>query len=124
MAYCVGDVTKEADVIQSVSFTRVNEIATHLHVPSCSNSLFDSVTEASGRVDLVFCNAGISPPSVPIAELSLADWQATIDTNLTGAEQMLLVFLMTTRDNRLKLMVHSPRCYQLRSCAPEKPFGG
>jgi 3-oxoacyl-[acyl-carrier protein] reductase len=37
-----------------------------------------------GPVDLLVNNAGINP-SKPIAELTLADWRATIDANLTSA---------------------------------------
>lgn len=47
-------------------------------------SLFDDALAANGQIDLVFCNAGVSPPSVPIENLPLDQWQAAIDTNLTG----------------------------------------
>lgn len=46
-------------------------------------SLFRQAVERYGRIDTVVSNAGIEKPS-PIAEMALADWQAVIDTNLTG----------------------------------------
>lgn len=60
--YVSGDITKE-DVVLRV---------------------FKETAGKFGRVDLVFCNAGISPPNVPLAEQKLSDWQATVDVNLTA----------------------------------------
>lgn len=47
--------------------------------------VFTETAQKFGRVDLVFCNAGISPPNVPLAEQKLSDWQATVDVNLTAS---------------------------------------
>ena len=38
----------------------------------------------SGRVDLLFNNAGIGAPAVPIEELPLEKWKQVVDTNLNG----------------------------------------
>ena len=56
-----GDVSREADVEQLVR----------------------TVQQALGRIDILVNNAGINP-SKPLAELSLADWNETITTNLTS----------------------------------------
>jgi NAD(P)-dependent dehydrogenase (short-subunit alcohol dehydrogenase family) len=48
-------------------------------------ALFAVVRERFGRLDLLFNNAGIGAPAVPLEELSLERWQAVVDTNLTGA---------------------------------------
>lgn len=37
-----------------------------------------------GGLQIVFANAGINGMQTPIEELTLAEWRATIDTNLTG----------------------------------------
>lgn len=48
-------------------------------------SLFDAALEKFGRIDLLFNNAGRSaPPGVLLEDLSLAQWQAVVDVNLTG----------------------------------------
>lgn len=47
-------------------------------------ALFAATAERSGRVDLLFNNAGTSAPSVPFAELDEADWHRVVDVNLTG----------------------------------------
>ncbi|WP_072395875.1 SDR family oxidoreductase [Hyphomicrobium sp. CS1GBMeth3] len=47
--------------------------------------LFDAAREQFGRVDVLFNNAGASAPAVPIDELTVEQWQAVVDVNLTGA---------------------------------------
>lgn len=53
--------------------------------PKSVEALFDNALEAFGRVDVLFNNAGTSAPPVALDTLTLGDWQAVIDTNLTGA---------------------------------------
>jgi NAD(P)-dependent dehydrogenase (short-subunit alcohol dehydrogenase family) len=48
------------------------------------DNLFKTAVARFGRVDVLFNNAGINVPSVPLAELSLANWQSVVDINLTG----------------------------------------
>ena len=48
-------------------------------------ALFAKTVERHGRVDLLFNNAGMSSPSRELPEVSLAEWQAVVDLNLTGA---------------------------------------
>ncbi|MEH3104103.1 MAG: glucose 1-dehydrogenase [Sphingomonas phyllosphaerae] len=45
--------------------------------------LFDAAAEAFGRVDVLVSNSGVQKDAA-IADLSLADWNAVIDINLTG----------------------------------------
>jgi len=47
--------------------------------------LFAAVTDKFRRLDLLFNNAGKDAPGLPIDELSLAQWNAVIAVNLTGA---------------------------------------
>jgi NAD(P)-dependent dehydrogenase (short-subunit alcohol dehydrogenase family) len=47
-------------------------------------ALFARIEKEVGRLDLLFNNAGIASAAAPIADTSLASWQAVIDTNLTG----------------------------------------
>lgn len=46
---------------------------------------FAKVRETFGRLDVLFNNAGIGTPAVPLEELPFAQWKAVVDTNLTGA---------------------------------------
>ena len=48
-------------------------------------ALFDRTAARHGRVDLLFNNAGMSLPAGDPDEVSLADWNAIVAVNLTGA---------------------------------------
>jgi len=49
------------------------------------NALFARIEAEFGRLDLLFNNAGIFVPSVPIDELPVEQWLQSVDVNLTGA---------------------------------------
>ena len=49
------------------------------------DNLFDTVVQRHGRLDLLFNNAGINVPNVPLDELNVADLRRIIDVNLFGA---------------------------------------
>jgi NAD(P)-dependent dehydrogenase (short-subunit alcohol dehydrogenase family) len=48
-------------------------------------SVFAEIEARFGRLDLLFNNAGVGAPAVPIEDLGLESWAAVIETNLTGA---------------------------------------
>ena len=52
--------------------------------PDSVDRLFVAVEERFGRIDLLFNNAGIGAPPVPLEELTLERWRRVVDTNLTG----------------------------------------
>jgi len=47
-------------------------------------ALFDAAVHKFGRVDLLFNNAGVNAPGIPLEELTLAQWKHVVDINLTG----------------------------------------
>jgi len=63
---------------------RASPIATEVTDPVAVDALFASIRDTYGRLDLLFNNAGIGAPGVPIEDLTLAQWQAVVNTNLTG----------------------------------------
>ena len=53
--------------------------------PESVRALFSKTGEAFGRLDVLFNNAGIGAPAIPIEDLSLEHWNAVVSINLTGA---------------------------------------
>jgi NAD(P)-dependent dehydrogenase (short-subunit alcohol dehydrogenase family) len=81
-------------------------------------ALFSRTKEAYGRLDLLFNNAGINAPGVPLEEISVEQWRAVVDTNLTGAffctqEAFKLMKSQTPRGGRIinngSISAHVPR---------------
>lgn len=60
-------------------------VPTDVTVEAQVEALFAAVVAEWGRVDVLFNNAGAFGPAASAAEISTADWQRTLDVNLTGA---------------------------------------
>ena len=52
--------------------------------PTAVRDLFAKTKDAFGRLDLLFNNAGISGPAIPLEDLAYEKWKSIVDTNLTG----------------------------------------
>jgi NAD(P)-dependent dehydrogenase (short-subunit alcohol dehydrogenase family) len=52
--------------------------------PAAVRNLFARTKDAFGRLDLLFNNAGISGPAIPLEDLAYEKWKSIVDTNLTG----------------------------------------
>ena len=70
--------------------------------PASIEALFGEIETRFGRLDLLFNNAGIGAPPVQLDELTLEQWTAVVETNLTGT------FLCTQAAFRL-MKRQSPR---------------
>ena len=53
--------------------------------PKSVSELFHAVQTNFGRLDLLFNNAGIGAPAIPLEDLSVDQWQQVVNVNLTGA---------------------------------------
>jgi NAD(P)-dependent dehydrogenase (short-subunit alcohol dehydrogenase family) len=53
--------------------------------PAQVSALFEQIRGEFGRLDLLFNNAGIAAPALPIDELTFEQWQTVVDVNLTGS---------------------------------------
>jgi NAD(P)-dependent dehydrogenase (short-subunit alcohol dehydrogenase family) len=53
--------------------------------PDAVRAAFDLAQQTFGRLDLLFNNAGVGAPPVPMEELSFEQWQNVVNINLTGS---------------------------------------
>ncbi|SNB72334.1 NADP-dependent 3-hydroxy acid dehydrogenase YdfG [Pseudomonas sp. URIL14HWK12:I8] len=59
-------------------------VATDVRDEQSVAQLFATIEEVHGRLDVIFNNAGINAPAVPVDELPLENWRNVIATNVDG----------------------------------------
>ncbi len=75
----------EATTEEAGSEAKTLVVPTDVSDPDATRALFASTKETFGRLDVLFNNAGIGAPPVPLEELPYEQWKAVVDLNLTGA---------------------------------------
>jgi len=75
----------EQTAAESGDIARTLVVPTDVSDPAAVQALFTAVQERFGRLDLLFNNAGIFVPGIEIDALSVAQWKAVVDVNLTGS---------------------------------------
>ena len=81
---------RRADPLQSLQAEATARGQTALAVPTdvtrpeSVEALFSTIESRFGRLDLLFNNAGVNAPAVPMDELPLDKWFSVINTNVTG----------------------------------------
>lgn len=83
----VALLARDEDELASVADQIDGEVLTLIADISDEAELKDAYKEIEarwGRLDIVFANAGINGVWAPLDELSLDDWQQTLEINLTG----------------------------------------
>ncbi|HEY2535086.1 MAG TPA: SDR family oxidoreductase [Xanthobacteraceae bacterium] len=93
-------------------------VSTDVSEPASIRALFAKTKETYGRLDLLFNNAGIGAPAMPIDELPLEKWNAVVATNLTGLflctqEAIKIMKAQNPRGGRIinngSISAHAPR---------------
>jgi NAD(P)-dependent dehydrogenase (short-subunit alcohol dehydrogenase family) len=64
---------------------RMLAIPTDVGKPDSVKALFAAAVKTFGRLDVLFNNAGINVPAVPMEELTFEQWSGVVSVNLTGA---------------------------------------
>lgn len=90
-----------AAVAQEIG-TSALAVPTDVGNPDSVAALFARTSAAFGRLDLLFNNAGVTAPAVPLEDVAFETWQSVVAANLTGA------FLCTQQAFRL-MKAQSPR---------------
>ena len=98
--------------------SQVLVLPTDVSDPASVRELFAKTEETFGRLDLLFNNAGVSGPAVPLEDLSYERWKSIVDTNLTGTflciqEAFKVMKRQEPRGGRIinngSISAHSPR---------------
>ena len=93
-------------------------VPTDVSDPAAIKALFAKTKETFGRLDVLFNNAGIGAPAVPLEDLPYETWKQVVDTNLTGMflctqEAIKIMKAQEPRGGRIinngSISAHAPR---------------
>lgn len=116
-----------------VEASRTLVVPTDVGDPESVRNLFTRTKEALGRLDLLFNNAGIGAPPVPLEDLTYEQWKAVVDINLTGAflctqEAFRIMKDQTPRGGRIinngSISAHVPRPFSAPYTATKHAITG
>jgi NAD(P)-dependent dehydrogenase (short-subunit alcohol dehydrogenase family) len=101
--------------------------------PASVRELFAKTRAAFGRLDVLFNNAGIGTPPIPMEDLSFEQWKAVVDTNLNGAflctqEAIRIMKAQAPRGGRIinngSISAHAPRPHSAAYTATKHAITG
>lgn len=97
---------------------RILPVPTDVSDPASVAALFAKVKAEFGRLDVLFNNAGMGAPPVPLEDLPMEKWKQVVDVNLTGSfncaqEAIKIMKAQTPMGGRIinngSISAHAPR---------------
>ncbi|HEY5929503.1 MAG TPA: SDR family oxidoreductase [Burkholderiales bacterium] len=87
--YSVALAGRRKDALEQVATEsgagkRALVVPTDVASPESVKALFAATKKTFGRLDVIFNNAGVSAPGVPLEDLTFEQWKNVVDINLTG----------------------------------------
>lgn len=84
--WTVGLLARRGAVLEQIAAGRSNAVVLQADVSNAPavEAVFDRFTGVTGRLDVLFNNAGLFTPAATIDEVRLDDWKRALDVNLTG----------------------------------------
>ncbi|MBL8231650.1 MAG: SDR family oxidoreductase [Bryobacterales bacterium] len=113
-----GELAKTAALVQGGP--PVLAVQTDVASPQSVKSLFARTVSEFGRLDVLFNNAGMGAPAIPMEDLSFEQWIAVVNVNLTGVflcaqEAIRIMKAQTPQGGRIinngSISAHVPRPY-------------
>jgi NAD(P)-dependent dehydrogenase (short-subunit alcohol dehydrogenase family) len=86
---CLCDISEENLNAASAEFPDALVVRADVSVASDVQRLFDAFLKRFDRLDILVNNAGVSGPTKPVDEITDAEWQATLNVNITGMFYMI-----------------------------------
>jgi len=123
----------ERTAAESAAGPRTLVVPTDVSAPAAVQALFAAVQERFGRLDLLFNNAGIFVPGIEIDALTVEQWRAVVDINLTGSflcarEAFRMMKTQEPRGGRIinngSISAHAPRPYSTAYTATKHAITG
>src|SRR5208337_4901772 len=109
----------EATAVEGKSSgSRVLVVPIDVGDPASVKALFAQTKDNFGRLDVLFNNAGVGAPGIPLEDLTYEQWKSVVDINLTGAflctqEAFQLMKAQDPRGGRIinngSISAHAPR---------------
>jgi NAD(P)-dependent dehydrogenase (short-subunit alcohol dehydrogenase family) len=112
------DPLKETAGLAGDSGSKTLIVPTDVSDPSSVAALFEKTKSEFGRLDVLFNNAGVNAPGIPMEDLSFEQWKYVVDVNLTGAflcaqQAIKLMKSQTPKGGRIinngSISAHAPR---------------
>jgi NAD(P)-dependent dehydrogenase (short-subunit alcohol dehydrogenase family) len=122
--YCVALAGRRREPLEQtmtaagLSGERALVVPTDVSNPESVRALFAKTKEKFGRLDVLFNNAGVNAPGIPLEDLTYEQWKSVVDINLTGPflctqEAFKLMKSQTPRGGRIinngSISAHAPR---------------
>src|SRR3954471_5093840 len=121
--YHVGLVGRRGELLQktaaeSAAGERAMVLATDITRPEIVKAIFARVKDSWRRLDVLFNNAGMGAPAMPMEELPLETWKAVVDINLNAMfyctqEAVRMMKAQTPKGGRIinngSISAHAPR---------------
>jgi NAD(P)-dependent dehydrogenase (short-subunit alcohol dehydrogenase family) len=97
---------RETAALLPATQSRALPVPTDVTDPASVHALFEKTQATYGRLDLLFNNAGVGAPGIPLEDLTVEQWRRVVDVNLSGAfyctqEAFKLMKSQTPRGGRI-----------------------
>ena len=137
--YCVAltgrrlEALEETAALASDTGGKMLPISMDVSDPDSVAAAFAKTKEEFGRLDLLFNNAGIGAPAIPMEELTPKQWQDVINANLNGTfycvqEAIRIMKAQTPKGGRIinngSISAHAPRPFSVPYTASKHAITG